>query len=98
LFFTYRSKVCAETARACVSRRGTGRQCARGGVGANGGIALKPSLNSAVHHPAETLRRVDVAAFVSFLRNGNFLTRERVRLWTIALLIGFGAALIRAPR
>ena len=35
-----------------------------------------------------------MAVFVSLLRNGDFLTRERVRLWTIALLIGFGAALI----
>jgi hypothetical protein len=35
-----------------------------------------------------------VAALVSFLRSGDFLTRERVRLWTIALLVGFTAAVV----
>jgi len=35
-----------------------------------------------------------VAAFLSILRTGDFLTRERVRLWSVALLIGFGATLI----
>jgi hypothetical protein len=35
-----------------------------------------------------------VTAFAHLLRSGDFLTRERVRLWTIALLIGFSATLI----
>jgi alpha-1,2-mannosyltransferase len=35
-----------------------------------------------------------VTVFAHLLRSGDFLTRERVRLWTIALLIGFGATLI----
>jgi hypothetical protein len=34
-----------------------------------------------------------VAAFVSILREGDFLTRDRIRLWTIAVLIGFAAAI-----
>ncbi len=35
-----------------------------------------------------------MAAFLSFLSTGAFLTRERIRLWAIALLIGFGITLV----
>jgi hypothetical protein len=35
-----------------------------------------------------------VAAFLSFLNSGAFLTRERIRLWAVALLIGFGVTLV----
>jgi hypothetical protein len=34
-----------------------------------------------------------VAAFVSVLREGDFLTRDRIRLWTLAVLIGFAAGI-----
>jgi alpha-1,2-mannosyltransferase len=35
-----------------------------------------------------------VSALLHILREGEFLTRERIRLWTVALLIGFASALI----
>lgn len=35
-----------------------------------------------------------MAALLHILRDGAFLTRPRIRLWTIAILIGFAAALV----
>ena len=35
-----------------------------------------------------------MAAFLSILREGDFLTRERIRLWTAAILFGYAAGIV----
>ena len=35
-----------------------------------------------------------MAAFLSILRDGDILTRDRIRLWTAAILIGYAAAIV----